>query len=72
MGLQEITFGGIYLSPLLLFCLFGFIATWLLRMLIHRFLNRRSFWYEAWFDLSLFVIVTAAMTYLLSAASGTA
>ncbi|MFD2189500.1 DUF1656 domain-containing protein [Pistricoccus aurantiacus] len=67
MGLQEISLGGIYLSPLLLFALLGFIATLAVRALLHYGLKRQAPWYEAWFDFSLFVILTAAVTYLFTA-----
>lgn len=65
MGLQEIAVGGIYFSPLLLYALLGFVGALLVRLVLHR-LGGRRFWYEAWFDVSLFVILTAAITYVSS------
>lgn len=64
MGLQEIAFGGIYLSPLLLYALLGFIATLVIRTLLHWALGQHTLWYAAWFDLSLFVILTAGITFI--------
>ncbi|PRY65232.1 uncharacterized protein DUF1656 [Vreelandella songnenensis] len=64
MGLQEIAFGGIYLSPLLIFALLGFVATLAIRTLLHWLLGQHTLWYAAWFDLSLFVILTAGITFV--------
>lgn len=66
MGLQEIAVGGIFLSPLLLFAILGFIATFVTRMLLHWLVGQRALWYEAWFDISLFVLFTAGATFLFS------
>ncbi|MFB9866922.1 DUF1656 domain-containing protein [Vreelandella sulfidaeris] len=64
MGLQEIAVGGIYLSPLLIYALMGFIATLVVRTLLHWVVGEYALWYEAWFDISLFVIFTAAATFI--------
>ncbi|MCP1314770.1 MULTISPECIES: DUF1656 domain-containing protein [unclassified Halomonas] len=64
MGLQEIAIGGIFISPLLLYALLGFIATLLLRTLLHLLAPTRPLWFEAWFDVSLFVIATALITFV--------
>jgi len=66
MGLQEIAFGGIFLSPLLLYAMLGFIATFVVRTLLHWVVGQHALWYEAWFDVSLFVIFTAGITFLLT------
>lgn len=66
MGLQEIAFGGIFLSPLLLYAIFGFIATVVTRGLLHWMIGQRALWYEAWFDVSLFLLFTAGITFLLT------
>ncbi len=66
MGLQEIAFGGIYLSPLLIYALMGFVATLVTRTLLHWVAGQYALWYEAWFDISLFVIFTAATTFIFS------
>lgn len=64
MGLQEIAFGGIYLSPLLIYALLGLVATLVIRTLLHWVVGNYALWYEAWFDVSLFVIFTAAVTFV--------
>lgn len=64
MGLQEIAFGGIYLSPLLIYALIGFVATLVTRSLLHWIVGQTPLWYEAWFDISLFVIFTAVTTFI--------
>ncbi|MCS2608550.1 DUF1656 domain-containing protein [Halomonas dongshanensis] len=64
MGLQEIAFGGIFISPLLVYALLGFIATFVVRTLLHWAVGQRALWYEAWFDISLFVILTATITFV--------
>jgi len=66
MGLQEIAVGGIFLSPLLIYAFFGFIATIALRSLLHWVIGQQALWYEAWFDVSLFVLFTAGITFLFS------
>ncbi|MFG6666092.1 DUF1656 domain-containing protein [Halomonas sp. HNIBRBA4712] len=64
MGLQEIAIGGIFISPLLLYALLGFVVTLALRTLLHLAAGARPLWFEAWFDVSLFVIVTALITFV--------
>ncbi|QPI64910.1 DUF1656 domain-containing protein [Vreelandella venusta] len=64
MSLQEIAFGGILLSPLLIYALLGFIVTLVTRTLLHWVLGQHTLWYAAWFDLSLFVILTAGITFV--------
>ncbi|WP_192034996.1 DUF1656 domain-containing protein [Halomonas sp. YLGW01] len=71
MDLKEIALGGIYMSPMLLYALLGFLGALLIRTLLHRLVGSRVFWYEAWFDAALFVIVTAAIALLSSSATGT-
>ncbi|ODC02515.1 hypothetical protein BFW38_02090 [Terasakiispira papahanaumokuakeensis] len=66
MGLQEIAVGGIFLSPMLIFALMGFVAAVIVRWGLHRFLRRRVWWHEAWFDASLFIVLTAASAFALS------
>ncbi|MBZ9559831.1 MULTISPECIES: DUF1656 domain-containing protein [Modicisalibacter] len=72
MGLREIAVGGIYLSPLLLYALLGFLCAVAVRTLLHRFMSQQVLWYEAWFDAALFVILTAAIAFMFSFANGTA
>ncbi|UYG00703.1 MULTISPECIES: DUF1656 domain-containing protein [unclassified Halomonas] len=71
MGLQEITLGGIYISPLLVYALAGFILTLLIRTLLHVVLSSKALWFEAWFDVSLFVILTALIAFVFTVLPGT-
>ncbi len=64
MGLQEIAIGGIFISPLLVYALMGLIATFIVRSLLQRVVGHVALWYEAWFDISLFIILTATITFL--------
>lgn len=64
MGLQEITWGGVLLSPILVYALIGFMATLVIRTLLHWSVGQHALWYEAWFDISLFIICTAATAFL--------
>ncbi|WP_018716390.1 DUF1656 domain-containing protein [Arhodomonas aquaeolei] len=70
MGLREIAIGGIFISPLLVYLLLGFIVTVCLRLLLHRLAGHGAPWQEAWFDAALFVIATAAVAYLGAPAPG--
>lgn len=70
MGLREIAFGGILLSPMLLYALLGMIGALLIRTVLHRVVGSRQLWFEAWFDTALFVICTAASAYLATALEG--
>nr|WP_297461476.1 DUF1656 domain-containing protein [uncultured Halomonas sp.] len=66
MGLREIAFGGIYFSPLLLYAVLGLLLAVLLRTLVYRLVGHRELWFEAWFDVSLLVIIIAAIAFLFS------
>ncbi|MHB0775849.1 DUF1656 domain-containing protein [Halomonas sp. WWR20] len=66
MELKEIAIGGVYFSPLLLYALLGFCVALVLRTLLYRLLRHNAPWFEAWFDVSLFVIAMAACAFLSS------
>lgn len=70
MGLREIAIGGLFISPLLVYVLIGFIATVCLRLLVHHLTGYGALWQEAWFDTALFVMATAGTVYLGASASG--
>ncbi|MCK0715610.1 DUF1656 domain-containing protein [Chromohalobacter sarecensis] len=70
MGLKEITVGGIYLSPLLIYALLGFIGALIVRTVLHRLVGQNIPWFEAWFDVALFVIITAAVAFAFSSTAG--
>jgi ABC-type antimicrobial peptide transport system permease subunit len=66
MGLKEIAIGGIYFGPLLFYALFGALLAFVLRSLLHRLVGQQILWFEAWFDVALFVIAVAAIAFLFS------
>ncbi|MFC0266803.1 DUF1656 domain-containing protein [Kushneria aurantia] len=59
MLLRELSFGGILVSPMLVFVLASLLIAAVLRTALHRTGLTRWIWQEAWFDVSLFVIVLA-------------
>lgn len=66
MGLREIAIGGIYVSPLLIYAALGFFLALSLRTLLYRLIRQDAPWFEAWFDVSLFVIAMAGCAFFLS------
>ena len=64
--LRELSIGGVFISPMLLFALVSLAISALLRTLMHKAGLTGWVWQEAWFDVSLFVIVLAVVTYLSS------
>ncbi|SPJ34445.1 DUF1656 domain-containing protein [Kushneria phyllosphaerae] len=64
--LRELSIGGVFISPMLLFALVSLVISALLRTMMHKAGLTRWVWQEAWFDVSLFVIVLAVVTYLSS------
>ncbi|OHV09703.1 DUF1656 domain-containing protein [Kushneria phosphatilytica] len=64
--LHEMSLGGIFYSPMLIFVLISLVVAALLRTLIHKSVLSRLVWQEAWFDVSLFVCVLAVVTYVLT------
>ncbi|MEL7965058.1 DUF1656 domain-containing protein [Vreelandella neptunia] len=44
MGLHEIAVGGIFLSPLLIYALIGFVATLTIRSLLHWVVGEYALW----------------------------
>lgn len=59
MLLRELSIGGIFISPMLVFVLASLLLSAVLRTAIHKAGLTRWVWQEAWFDVSLFVIVLA-------------
>lgn len=70
MGLKEIALGGIYVSPLLLYALLGFIGALIVRTVLHKIVGQHTPWFEAWFDVALFVILTATIAFVFSPIAG--
>ncbi len=65
MGLREWSFGGILLSPFLIYALLALLVTGALRWLIHRTGLSRWIWHEAFFDCALYICVLSVITQLL-------
>ncbi|MER2296522.1 MULTISPECIES: DUF1656 domain-containing protein [Pseudomonas] len=57
MGLREWEFGGVLLSPFLIYVLVALALTAGLRLLVHATPLARWIWHEALFDAALFVCV---------------
>ena len=66
MGLRGIAIGGIYVSPLLLYAALGFLLALSLRTLLYRLIRHDAPWFEAWFDVSLFIIAMAGCAFFFS------
>ncbi|MCM5704876.1 DUF1656 domain-containing protein [Larsenimonas salina] len=67
MLLHELAWGGVYFSPLILFCILSFIATFIIRFVMHKTALERWVWKEAWFDVALYICILAGITYWLGA-----
>ncbi len=61
MGLHEWAWGGVLLSPLLVYALLALGLTAVLRMGLQRAGVARWIWHEALFDVALYVCVLAAL-----------
>lgn len=66
MGLHEWTWGGVLLSPLLVYALLALLLTALLRLGLQRTGAARWIWHEALFDVALYICVLAALVALLA------
>lgn len=63
-ALHEMVVGEFLISPMLVYALIALTAAGLIRSLLHRLLANHELWFEAWFDVSLFVICLAAVVAL--------
>ena len=66
MGLHEWAWGGVLLSPLLIYALLALLLTALLRLGLQRAGVARWIWHEALFDVALYTCVLAALVALLA------
>ena len=64
--LHEMVVGEFLISPMLVYALVALLAAGLIRTLLHRLLANHELWFEAWFDISLFVICLAAVVALVT------
>lgn len=67
MDLHEWAWGGVLLSPMLVYALLALLLTGVLRLGLQRAGIARWIWHEALFDSALYVCVLAALVALLSA-----
>lgn len=67
MDLREWAWGGVLLSPMLIYALLALLLTGVLRLGLQRVGVARWIWHEALFDVALYVCVLAALVALLSA-----
>ncbi|WP_024952231.1 MULTISPECIES: DUF1656 domain-containing protein [Cobetia] len=65
-GLHEMVVGEFLISPMLVYALVALLAAGLIRSLLHRLLANHELWFEAWFDISLFIICLAAVVALVT------
>ncbi|MGL4316623.1 MAG: DUF1656 domain-containing protein [Pseudomonas sp.] len=66
MDLHEWAWGGVLLSPMLIYALLALLLTGVLRLGLQRAGVARWIWHEALFDVALYVCVLAALVALLS------
>ncbi|MCY1260210.1 efflux system membrane protein [compost metagenome] len=66
MGLHEMGWGGVYLSPLFIYALVALGLTVLVRMLMQLTPLGRWIWHEALFDCALFLLILCAITWSLT------
>ncbi|MBC9251601.1 transporter [Pseudomonas alcaligenes] len=64
MALREWAWGGVLLSPLLIYALVALLLTGVLRLGLQRVGVARWIWHEALFDVALYICVLAALVAL--------
>jgi len=65
MGLREWAWGGVLLSPFLIYTIMALVLTGLARLLVHATPLRHWIWHEALFDAALFVCILFLVVRLL-------
>jgi hypothetical protein len=66
MMMKEMDIGGIFITPILGWALFALLTTWGVTRLLARFGFYRWVWHRHLFDIGLYVILFAAMTFVIS------
>lgn len=61
--LQELGFGGLLFSPLVLMIPMAFVLASITRLALHYLDWRQYIWKEAWFDVGLYVCYLALIIY---------
>ncbi|WP_027351605.1 DUF1656 domain-containing protein [Halotalea alkalilenta] len=67
MYLRELSWGGVFFSPMLFYAFVSLVLAAVIRALVHKSPFGRLIWQEAWFDVALFVCLLAGVTYVAGA-----
>jgi Gpi18-like mannosyltransferase len=70
LQLKEIAIDGVLVSPILIYALISIVLTLILRYFIYKVVNKRFPWHEAWFDISLFLMVLVLITFIINYKQG--
>ncbi len=62
---EELAFGGLLFSPLVVFMPLAFILSWITRLCLHKTGLYNQLWKAAWFEVSLYVCYLALIIHLL-------
>lgn len=65
-ALHEMVVGEFLISPMLVYALAALVIAGLFRSLLHRMLANHELWFEAWFDISLFIICLTGIVALVT------
>lgn len=68
--LKEMDLGGVFLTPVLGWAVLALAVTWALCRLLHRIGLYRWIWHRHLFDLGLYAMVFAAVTFIASRSLG--
>ncbi|MCH1924303.1 DUF1656 domain-containing protein [Shewanella sp. C32] len=63
--LEEISFGGLLFSPLVLFAPIALVLSFVTRSVLYRSGLYQKIWKPAWFEIGLFVSYLALVVYIL-------
>ncbi|WP_456294774.1 DUF1656 domain-containing protein [Vibrio sp. AK197] len=62
---EELAFGGLLFSPLVIFMPIAFLLSWGTRVVLHKTGLYSRVWKVAWFEVGLYVCYLALVIYLL-------
>lgn len=61
---EELAFGGLLFSPLVVFMPVAFVLSWGTRLVLHKSGLYNNLWKAPWFEVSLYVCYLALVIYL--------
>ncbi|MGJ8525417.1 hypothetical protein LMG33818_001145 [Halomonadaceae bacterium LMG 33818] len=64
MYLHELSWNGVYFSPMIVYAIISLVISLALRILIYKLPIGRFILQEAWFDVALFMCVLVGINYL--------